>query len=520
MGGGGGLLSPITNALFGSPPSAPAAPNYTAAAQQTAQGNLDAARQATAANRVNQVTPYGNLNYSITGEDPYGNPTWTATQSLSPDQQQLYNMDIATSKGLGQLSSTGLDYVKNMMANPFSTSTLPSLQSSAGQPNMQQLSGQANLGLVGQGPDMYGVQGSQQAQGMGAGPQLQTGLQDQGMAGWDRASNLMMQRLQPQMDIQQKTLDAKLANQGLAAGTEAYNRAKASLGMQQNDLLTQAQLSAQGIGQNLFNQALQGGQFTNQALTQQNQNQLANTGLSNQAAQQNYTNLLAGQGFNNQAMQQQYANQLAAQSANNPALQQMYSNQQAQQQANNAIAQQQFGNQLANANLANAARQQGFGELSYQRNEPLNTLNAVRSGSQVQGAQFVNPAMQATTTGPDYLSASQAQGQYNLGTYNAQQAAQASANQGLMGLGGTLGAAAMLAPVGTFSDIRTKENIVKVGILENGLPVYLYEYKPEFKAEAGEGRFLGVMAHEVEEVKPEAVITRPDGYKMVDYAQL
>jgi hypothetical protein len=290
--------------------------------------------------------------------------------------------------------------------------------------------------------------------------------------------------------------------------------------MQQNDLLTQAQLSAQGIGQNLFNQALQGGQFTNQALTQQNQNQLANTGLSNQAAQQNYTNLLAGQGFNNQAMQQQFQNQLAAQSANNPALQQMYSNQQAQQQANNAIAQQQFANQLQNANLANAARQQGFGELSYMRNEPLNTLNAVRSGSQVQGAQFVNPAMQATTTGPDYLSASQAQGQYNLGTYNAQQAAQASANQGLMGLGGTLGAAAMLAPVGTFSDIRTKENIVKVGILENGLPVYLYEYKPEFKAEAGEGRFLGVMAHEVEEVKPEAVITRPDGYKMVDYAQL
>ena len=514
MGGGGGLLSPITNALFGSPPSAPAAPNYTAAAQATASGNLDAARQATAANRVNQVTPYGNLNYAITGSDPYGNPTWTATQSLSPDQQQLYNMDIATSKGLGQLQQQGLGYVQNMLANPFSTSGLPQIQSSAGSANMSPLTGQANLGLVGAGPDMYGVQGAQQAQGMGAGPQLQTGLDNQGMAGWDKASQLMMQRLQPQMQIQQQNLDAKLANQGIAAGTEAYNRAKASLGMQQNDLLTQAQLQAQGIGQNLFNQALQGGQFTNAALTQQNQNQLANTGLSNQAAQQNYTNLLAGQGFNNQAMQQQYANQLAQQAANNPALQQMYSNQQAQQQGNNAIAQQNWANQLANANLANQAQQQGFNQLSYMRNEPLNTLNAVRSGSQVQGANFVNPAQQATTTGADYLSAAQAQGQYNLGTYNAQQAAQASANQGLMGLGGTLGAAAIM------SDIRTKENIVRVGILENGLPVYLYEYKPEYKAEAGEGKFLGVMAHEVEEFKPDAVVTRPDGIKMVDYAQL
>jgi hypothetical protein len=518
MGGGGGLLSPITNAIFGSPPSAPAAPNYTQAAQATSAGNLDAARQATAANRVNQVTPYGNLNYSITGADPYGNPTWTATQSLSPDQQQLYNMDIATSKGLGQLSGQGLGYVQNMLANPFSTSSLPALQSQVSPANMQQLTGQANLQTVGQGPDMYGVNGSQQAQGMGQAAQLQTGLQDQGMAGWDRASNLMMQRLQPQMEIQQKNLDAQLANQGLASGTEAYNRSKMSLGMQQNDLLNQAQLQAQGIGQNLFNQALQGGQFTNAALTQQNQNQLANTGLSNQAAQQNYTNLLAGQGFNNQTQQQQYQNQLAQQAANNPALQQMYSNQQSQQQANNAIAQQQYANQMQNAGLANQARQQGFGELSYQRNEPLNTLNAVRSGSQVQGAQFVNPAMQATTTGPDYLSASQATGQYNMAGYNAQQAAQASANQGLMGLGGTLGAASILAG----SDIRMKENIEVIGVANNGLTVYKFEYKPEFKDKEfnGHGVHYGYMAQEVEQVFPYAVHTLNDGYKVVDYGLL
>jgi hypothetical protein len=487
MGGGGGLLSPVTNALFGSPPSAPAAPNYTAAAQATSQGNLDAARQATAANRVNQVTPYGNLNYAITGADPYGNPTWTATQSLSPDQQELYNMDIATSKGLGQLQSTGLNYVQNMMANPFNTASLPALQSSAGSPNMQQLSGQANLQTVGQGP---------QFDQMGNAAQLQTGLENQGMAGWDRANQLLMQRLQPQMDIQQKTLDAKLANQGIAAGTEAYNRAKMGLGMQQNDLLNQAQLSGLSAGNTLFQQGLQGGQFTNQALTQQNQNQLANLG------------------FNNQIGQQGYQNQLAAQAANNPALQQMYANQQQQQQSNNAIAQQQFANQMQNANLANQARQQGFGELSYMRNEPLNTLNAVRSGSQVTGANFVNPANQATTTGPDYLSAAQATGQYNMGAYNAQQAAQASANQGLMGLGGTLGAAAIL------SDIRTKENIKAIGWLPNGLPVYEYEYKPEFKAEAGYGKHIGVMAQEVEQVVPEAIINRADGYKMVDYAKL
>jgi hypothetical protein len=56
--------------------------------------------------------------------------------------------------------------------------------------------------------------------------------------------------------------------------------------------------------------------------------------------------------------------------------------------------------------------------------------------------------------------------------------------------------------------------------MANGLPVYEFEYKPEFKAIAGEGKFIGVMAQEVELVQPEAVITRPDGYKMVNYGVL
>ena len=86
--GGGGFLG------LGPAPRAPAAPDYRAAAEQTAQGNLEAARAATAANRVNQVTPYGSLTYAVTGEDPYGNPTWTATQSLNPDLQNLATTSI------------------------------------------------------------------------------------------------------------------------------------------------------------------------------------------------------------------------------------------------------------------------------------------------------------------------------------------------------------------------------------------------------------------------------------------
>lgn len=67
---------------------------WSNAAYRTALGNQAGAQYATAANRVNQVTPYGSLNYSQS-TDQYGNPTWTATQSLSPELQALSQSSLA-----------------------------------------------------------------------------------------------------------------------------------------------------------------------------------------------------------------------------------------------------------------------------------------------------------------------------------------------------------------------------------------------------------------------------------------
>ena len=60
---------------------------YIQAAQQTTLGNLASAQQAVAANRVNQVTPYSNLQYEQTGTDANGNPIWTARQTVAPQLQ-------------------------------------------------------------------------------------------------------------------------------------------------------------------------------------------------------------------------------------------------------------------------------------------------------------------------------------------------------------------------------------------------------------------------------------------------
>ena len=61
---------------------------YIQAAQATTMGNLYGAQAATQANRINQNTPYGSLNYTQ-GVDANGNPTWTANQQLSPELQAL-----------------------------------------------------------------------------------------------------------------------------------------------------------------------------------------------------------------------------------------------------------------------------------------------------------------------------------------------------------------------------------------------------------------------------------------------
>lgn len=348
--GGGGFLG------LGPAPKAPAAPDYAAAARETAAGNLAAAQTATAANRVNQITPYGNLNYAETGTDSRGNPIWTATQTLSPEQQQILDMQNQASIGLGGTINASLGRVQDVMGQGFD----PSLPSTGFNPSQSY-------------QDAY------------------------------------MQRLAPQIQQGQEQLQQRLANQGIDIGSEAYDRAMRNQAVRENDLLLGATTAGFGVGQ------------------------------------------------------------------------------QANQQA--------FNQELTKYNL------------------PLNTLSALRTGAQVQNPSFVNSAQQATTSGPDILSASQMGYNAKMGDFNAQQAAQQNLNQGLFSLGG----AAIMA-----SDIRMKENIKQIHWLPNGLPVYEYEYKPEFKDHplAGHGKFVGVMAQEVEAVYPQAVTTLDNGYKAVNYGLL
>ena len=72
----------------------------------------------------------------------------------------------------------------------------------------------------------------------------------------------------------------------------------------------------------------------------------------------------------------------------------------------------------------------------------------------------------------------------------------------------------------TGSDRSIKENIVQIGVHPLGIGLYLFDYKLEYREAGDHGRQFGVMADEVQAVRPEAVSMHPDGYKMVNYAML
>ena len=71
---------------------------------------------------------------------------------------------------------------------------------------------------------------------------------------------------------------------------------------------------------------------------------------------------------------------------------------------------------------------------------------------------------------------------------------------------------AMLGLGSIFSDEDLKENIIEVGRLYNGLPIYLYTYKGDNIPH------IGLLAQQVACVKPEAVFLDENGYMKVNYA--
>jgi len=175
--------------------------------------------------------------------------------------------------------------------------------------------------------------------------------------------------------------------------------------------------------------------------------------------------------------------------------------------------QQGFTQAVQSGQFGNTAQQQALAEAIQQRQMPLNEITALMSGSQIQNPQF--GAYQGATVAPaPIMQGAVAQGQFNQNAANTAAAQQNAGLSGLFSLGGSaLQGAGQAGSFGSlFSDRRLKSNIVRLGTHPIGVGIYEYDIFG--------GRQIGVMAQELMEVMPEAVIQHPSGYLMVDYGRL
>jgi hypothetical protein len=189
------------------------------------------------------------------------------------------------------------------------------------------------------------------------------------------------------------------------------------------------------------------------------------------------------------------------------------------EQMRNAAEQQKYQLGADWSSQLNQLRQAQLQERLGLRNQPLNEISALLSGSQVTMPQFnpfsaqgIGAAPIGSYMGQNYSNALQASNAQNAGLFGLGGSAMGALGTIMGGpLGGMAGAAAGSAL--SRSDRRLKEDITPLGGNLAGAPLYAFRYI------GSDEPTIGVMADEVRPLHPDAV-HQVDGYDMVDYGLL
>lgn len=462
---------------------APPPPDYRGAAQAQGQASREVTDVQNYANRPQQYTPFGSTTWSpraITNPATGQAVTeWTQTTQLAPGLQAALDAQVGTQLGRSQLAGGFMGRVAQEYSQPFSWQNMPQRAT---------LSGPAQLstGLADYTPGIstnVGQEAMQRQLGTADNPPL-----PQFDSSYrDTVARTLMERMQPIHERQQNQLETQLANQGFTIGSEGYKRALDELNMRQAAERYNALDTAGQEAQRLFNMGMGSRQ-------QAFQEDVAGGQFANTAAQQAFQQGLAANQFQNQALGQASALDIARMNAMNQA------------------AQNQFGMNMQAAQFQNQLRQQAIAEEAQRRGMSLNEMNALLSGQQVTMPQMPSFVPASRAEAPNILGATQMGYDAQLGAYNAQQAQQGNLMSGLFSLGG----AALSNPYGLgmfgFSDERLKSNVSRVGTHPIGVGIYEYDIFGR--------RERGVIAQELQAVRPDLVKRHASGYLMVNYGGL
>jgi hypothetical protein len=443
-------------------PSAPTPPDPFQTAAAATGTNVSTAVANAYLNNTDQITPTGSLDYSPNGNhswtDPstgatYNIPTFSATQTLTPQGQAIQDQTLAAQYNLAGMANSQSSKIGTLLSQGMNFSGAPTAGSATG------LSG------VGQANTSYDPGGAIQSTFGDAGDITKSYGPGDFSADRQRVEQSLMDRMNPQLARERGNIEQRLADQGIRYGSQAYASAMDDYNRQANDARFGAIGQAGQEQQRMMDMAAQ------------------RAGFENSAQQQEYEQGLGRGSFANQAQAQQNAQNAGAASFGNQGLAQ------------------QLAQQQSVFNAQNAARNQYMQEQYAQRNQPINEITSLLSGSQVQSPNFLNtPSSQIPTTDvAGLINQNFAQQQSN---YNTASQSWNSLMGGILGLGA--GALKM-------SDERTKDNVTKLGTVfsatprgeDKELPIYEYSYK----ADPSKARHVGPMAQDVEKVDRGAVKT-------------
>ena len=177
----------------------PAPPDYPGAAEKQAASSEKINTQQTTANRPNQVTPWGSSTWNnAAGIDPStGQPVtkWNQSQTLTPELQAALDSQVGLTRGKSDLAQSFMGRVEQDYSKPFDYGKLGSPQQGANTKNTDAPAFAAER---------------------------------------EKYTQNILDQLRPEQQFQEEATRTRLANQGLTAGSEAYNRELQRLNDQQS----------------------------------------------------------------------------------------------------------------------------------------------------------------------------------------------------------------------------------------------------------------------------------------------
>lgn len=220
-------------AELGGKARAPAVPDPNVVSQAQTQSNTQTAAYQNALDHGNVSTPFGNQTFTGRTDPKTGATIYDQNISVSPEVQQLIDQQSRNDTALGKTSSKMLGTIDQTYSQPLDTSNLPKL--------------------------------------LGA-----DDLQGQRKAVSDALYQRQAAYLDPQFEQRQKAQDAKLANQGITLGSEAYKNAQDDESRAREFAYGQARDSSIAGGLNETTQlanlsSSQRAQMLSEALTKRNQ---------------------------------------------------------------------------------------------------------------------------------------------------------------------------------------------------------------------------------------------------------